>query len=99
MLFPSHQNPDKNNLTQYKIRGQVLNLKANTEYEAIVSCNVAFGVTDEARIKILTDVPPPVISLTSLRSTYASIQWTILAQYRSFKVQLGADSRVYRGIF
>ena len=56
MLFPSHQNPDKNNLTQYKIRGQVLNLKANTEYEAIVSCNVAFGVTDEARIKILTDV-------------------------------------------
>ena len=69
----------------------MFNLKANTEYAAAVSCNVAFGVTDEAKISILTDVPPPVLSLASLRSTYASIQWTLLDTYTNFKIQLGAD--------
>ena len=67
---------------------KMINLKANTNYEAIVSCNVGYGVTDDAVLSVSTNVAPPLISVADLRSSSARVTWSSNAAYTRFEMTL-----------
>lgn len=70
---------------------RIVNLKANTEYQAIVSCNVAYGITDDSIETIRTAVSPPLLSVHDVRSSSARITWTTRAEYSRYTLLLDSN--------